>query len=133
MSHQGVDLARQAYSAFQDQDLDRFLAVLDPEVEVVPIMGSELAGTVYRGHEGIRDWWDHFFAVFRNFEVDLQEVRDLGDRVIAASRFQSEGAESESGAYPDLVVWTLSELRNDKIIRWRTFRSEAEALEATRS
>jgi len=131
MSHQGEDLARQAYSAFLDQDLDRFLALLDPEIEVVPIIGSDLAGTVYRGHEGIRDWWDHFFAVFRNFEVDLEEVRDLGDQVIATSRFQSEG--SESGAHPDLVVWTVSELRNDKIVSWRTFRSEAEALEATRS
>jgi len=131
MSHQGEDLARQAYSAFLDQDLDRFLALLDPEIEVVPIIGSDLAGTVYRGHEGIRDWWDHFFAVFRNFEVDLEEVRDLGDQVIATSRFQSEG--SESGAHPDLVVWTMSELRNDKIVSWRTFRSEAEALEATRS
>ena len=75
MSQQNEDLTRQLLSAFQDRDLDRFLAVLDPEVEVIPIVGSELAATVYRGHEGIRDWWDRMFAVFGEVEVSLDEVR----------------------------------------------------------
>jgi uncharacterized protein (TIGR02246 family) len=123
-----TDLVRQMLGAFQDQDLDRFLSLLDPQVEVIPIVGSELAGTVYRGHDGIRDWWDHFFAVFPKINVRLEEVRDLGDRVIASSRFQSE--DGKGAAQPELVVWTVSELRDDKILSWRTFANEAEALEA---
>jgi ketosteroid isomerase-like protein len=125
-SHHGADLVREMHRAFLDQDLDRFLTLLDPDIEVVPIVGSELDGMVYRGHAGVRDWWDHFRAVFRNVEVSLDEVRDLGDRVIAASRFQSEGP--EGGVQPELTVWTVSEVRNDKIVSWRSFRSEGEAL-----
>ena len=130
MSQQNEDLTRQLLSAFQDRDLDRFLAVLDPEVEVIPIVGSELAATVYRGHEGIRDWWDRMFAVFGEVEVSLDEVRDFGDRVIAVSRFHNLG--DESGAQPDLVIWTVTEVGNDKIVSWRSFRTEAEALDAMR-
>jgi ketosteroid isomerase-like protein len=130
MSQQSEDLTRQLLSAFQDRDLDRFLAVLDPEVEVIPIVGSELAATVYRGHEGVRDWWDRMFTVFEEVEVSLDEVRDFGDHAIAVSRFHHLG--DESGARPDLVVWAVNEVRNDKIVRWRSFRTEAEALDAMR-
>jgi ketosteroid isomerase-like protein len=128
MSPRGEDLVRQLYRAFMDRDQDRFLELLDPEVEVVPILGSELAGTTYRGHDGVRDWWEHFFAIFRNFDVEVDEVRDLGDRVIAKSRFISEAGEGTG--HPQLAVWTVSELRGDKIATWQTFRTEAEALEA---
>jgi ketosteroid isomerase-like protein len=121
------ELARQQFAAFHDRDLDRFLAGLDPNVEVVPIVGSELADTVYHGHRGVRDWWEHIFSVFPNGEVALEDVRDLGDRVIVASRFHAQGIASDR---PDLTVWTLSDVRDGKIVTWRTFRTEAEALEA---
>jgi ketosteroid isomerase-like protein len=124
---QTEELARQQFAAFRDRDLDRFLAGLDPNVEVVPIVGSELADTVYRGHDGVRDWWEHIFSVFPKVEVALEEVRDLGDRVIVASRFHGQGIATDQ---PDLTVWTMSDVRDGKILTWRTFRTEAEALEA---
>ena len=114
--------------AFQDHDLERFLGLLDPEVEVEPIVGSELAGTVYRGHEGVRDWWDQYFAVFRTVDVSLEEVRDLGDRVLTASRFH--GDDRGGSIKPELVVWTVADLRGDKVVSWRSYRSETEALES---
>jgi hypothetical protein len=69
--------------------------------------------------------------VFGGVEVSLAEVRDFGDRVIAVSRFHHLGG--ESGVQPDLVVWTVSEVRNDKIVSWRSFRTKAEALDAVRA
>jgi ketosteroid isomerase-like protein len=129
MSPRAEDLAWQAYHAFEARDLESFLDLLDPDVEVVPILGSELAGTVYQGHDGIRDWWDNYFAVFRNPGVIVEEIRDLGDRAIAVMRFRGDADTGE--ASPDLRVWTVTEFRDDKIVAWRTYRSEAEALEGS--
>jgi ketosteroid isomerase-like protein len=122
-----ADLVRQMLGALQDKDLERFLSLLDPEIEIVPIVGSELAGTLYRGHEGVRDWWDNYFARFGSVDVSLDEVRDLGEQVLTASRFHST---EDGDSQPELVVWTVSELRDDKILSWRTFANEAEAVEA---
>jgi ketosteroid isomerase-like protein len=123
-----ADLVGRMLGAFQARDLDRFLELLDPEVEVEPIVGSELAGTVYRGHDGIRDWWDNYFARFPKVNISLEEVRDLGDRVLTASRFHDE--DGGGAGQPDLVVWTVAELRDSKILSWRSYRNEAEALDS---
>src|SRR5436190_21693380 len=99
--------------AFQARDLDRFVSMLDADVEILPIVGSELAGTVYRGHEGVRDWWDNYFARFRTVDVSVEQVRDLGDSVIAASRFHAR--DEEGATQPELVVWTVMDVSGDKI------------------
>ena len=112
--------------ALHDKDLDRFLSLLDPEIEIVPIVGSELAGTVYRGRSGVRDWWDNYFARFGSVDISVDEVRELGDRVITASRFHNP--DEDGGPQSELVVWTIVSLRGDKILSWRTYRDEAEAL-----
>jgi SnoaL-like domain len=128
MSTSGEELARRAGRAFQDRRLDEFLELMDPAVELTPLLGSELAGTVYRGHEGVRHWWDHCFSVFGDCEISIDEVREIGDHLLAATRFK--GTRSEGWLQPELVLWTLSEVHGGRILRWQTFHTEAEALEA---
>jgi ketosteroid isomerase-like protein len=120
-------LVTQLLDAIQKRDLDRFLSLLDPEVEIVPIVGSELAGTVYRGHEGVRDWWENYFARFGSVDISFDEVRDLGAQVLAASRFHNP---EPGDAQPELVVWTVVALRDNRVLSWHSFRNEAEALES---
>jgi ketosteroid isomerase-like protein len=128
MSAQGVDLVRQAHDAVNDHDFERFVSLLAPDVEAVPLV-SELAGTSYRGHEGIRDWWDHVFAVFPHAEVEFEQLRDLGEHVIAEMRFRGGGSEGDGNS--DLTIWVVYEIRDAKIAGWRSYRSEDEALAAS--
>jgi ketosteroid isomerase-like protein len=127
MARPNEELFGEMLDAFQARDLDRFLACLDPDIEVIPVVGSALADTVYRGHDGVRDWWDRMFSVFPKVEVSIDEIHDLGGRTIAASRFHGQAV--AGGARSDLVVWTVTDVRDGKIVSWRTFRTEAEALE----
>jgi ketosteroid isomerase-like protein len=128
MARPNEELFEEMLDAYQARDLDRFLAGLHPEIEIIPIVGSELADTVYRGHDGVRDWWDRMFSIFPKVEVSIDEIRDLGGRAIAASRFHGQAV--AGGAQSDLVIWTVTEVRDGKIVSWRTFRTEAEALAA---
>jgi hypothetical protein len=117
------DQMRLATDAMIRRDFDRFVEFFDPDAEVSPLV-SELDGTVYQGHNGIRTWWNNLIAVFPNFVAEVIEVRDLGDEFLTVTTFQGDDASIE------LTMWTLVALRNGKIAGWRSFRTEGEALEA---
>jgi ketosteroid isomerase-like protein len=95
-----------------------------PVLEV--LLGGE--ATVYRGYQGIRDLFRDVDAAFAEFHVEVAEIRDLGDRVVAAGRMRARG--KASGAETDSAVGYLVDFRNGKALRVRTFLDPSEALEA---
>ena len=56
MSQENVELYRRATQAFNDRELDAFLALMDADVEAVPRIGA-VEGD-YHGHDGMRRWWE---------------------------------------------------------------------------
>ena len=59
MSRANVETVRRAVDAWNADDLDGFLAELDPDVEWQPAIEPGLEGkaTTYRGHDGARQIW----------------------------------------------------------------------------
>ena len=128
MSQENVELHCQAIDAFNRRDLGAYLALTHPEVEFTPYEVSVQGGEPYRGHAGVRSWWEESFAVFPDFRGEVYEVRELGDRTFARGRIRGQGA--GSGASFERALWQVAEWRDGKIVWWGTFESEAEALEA---
>ena len=126
MSRENVELHYRAGDAFNRRDLDAFLALMDPEVEFIPYVVT-MEGT-YRGHDGIRRWWQDLFEVFPDWKVEAEEVRDLGDLTLMRGRLRGQGA--TSGAPFERPYWGAVEWRDEQIVWWHAFGSEAEALEA---
>jgi ketosteroid isomerase-like protein len=126
MSQDNIELAHQAFDAFNRRDVDAFLEVMAADVEVFPRQAA-MEG-VYRGHAGIRRWWADLLDVFPDFAVEVIEVRDLGHMTLSALRFLGHGADSESPF--DETVWMLGDGCDGKCVWWRVYGSEAEALEA---
>jgi hypothetical protein len=96
-------------------------------VECVPLL-MEPDGASYHGHEGIRRWLDELFGVFPDFGADIQEVRDFGDLLVVAALTRGQGVGSDVPF--QATVWQVVEIRDGKVVRWRNYWSEAEALEA---
>jgi ketosteroid isomerase-like protein len=126
MSQENVELNRRGFQAFNDRDLDGLLAVLDEDVEVVPILAA-MEGS-YHGHDGIRRWWAGLLGGFPDISVEVLEVRDLGDVTVTVVRVSGRGAESDTPF--DAAVWQVHQWRHGKCIRWHAYPSESEALEA---
>jgi ketosteroid isomerase-like protein len=126
MSLENVELAHRSIDAFNRRDLDALLALMDDDVQGFPPLAS-LEGD-YRGHAGIRRWWESVFDNLPDFTIEVLDVRDPGDLTIAALRNRAHGA--VSGTPVDQRLWLVGEWRNRKVVWWRTFRSEEEALEA---
>jgi ketosteroid isomerase-like protein len=59
MSQENVETVQRAVAAWNADDLDAFLAVLDTDVEWHPAIEPGLEGkaTTYRGHDGARRIW----------------------------------------------------------------------------
>ena len=127
MSQENVELVYRAYAAFNRRDLDAALALHDPDVEIEPLLGAAL-GTTYRGHDGLRKWWEELLSAFPDFSAEPLEVRDLGDLVLGALHVRGHGAGSD--VQFDQTIWQVGEWRDGKLLWFRTYTSEREALEA---
>jgi ketosteroid isomerase-like protein len=127
MSQENVELHQRAFDAFNRRDLDAFLALADRNVELTPL-NLELEGGSYLGHEGLRSFWKDYLAVFPDFSVELDEVRDLGDVTVARVRLRGHGTGSDVPF--EQPIWQVAEWRRRKCVWWHSFRSEADALEA---
>jgi ketosteroid isomerase-like protein len=126
MSHENVELARQAYDALNRRDFDAFLALMDADVEALPRVVAIEGG--YHGHEGIRRWWEHLVDSLPDIVIETVAVRDLGDLTLAAVRIRGHGAGSDTPLAETL--WTLAEWRHGKCVWWANYGTEAEALQA---
>jgi hypothetical protein len=129
MSQENVELTQRAIDAFNRRDLGAYLALQDPDVEFTPYEVWVQGGEPYRGHAGVRSWWEESFAVFPNLRAEVYEIRDFGDKTFTHGRLRGQGA--GSGAAIERAMWLVNEWRDKKCVWWCSFESEGEALEAT--
>jgi ketosteroid isomerase-like protein len=84
------------------------------------------------GFEEWRQWARDTAEVFGEFVLEIQELLDFGDQVVAVVQLRGRGTSSgvslEDLQPPFAVVWTL---RDGKVIKGVAFRGKSEALEAT--
>jgi hypothetical protein len=72
--------------------------------------------------------WEDVLNATPDLTMEAVEVRDLGDLTLATVRVRGHGASSDM--FLEGTLWVVARLRAGKIVWWRDFRSEAEALEA---
>src|SRR3954466_7370012 len=98
MSQENVEVFKSAFDAINRRDAEALLAELDPEVgwHGAILMGMGGKRTVYRGHEGVREWLRDLYETLSEFQAEYAEVRDLGDRTVAIGRVRARGTASEA-------------------------------------
>ena len=129
MSEENLEaLVRRGVDAINRRDFDLLLALADPEVVGEPrIAGTE--GAAYRGHDGLRSWWENIFAVFPDFTLEVLDVQTHGDWTITKVHGRGTGASSDAPFQQ--TAWQVVEWRDAKCVWLHTYESESEALEAT--
>jgi ketosteroid isomerase-like protein len=86
---------------------------------------------VYRGHDEARSFFEEeWFGVFpfEDWEVEVEETIDRGDRVIVIARQLGRGA--SSGATTGLEFAQTYSLRAGQIVRVETYLDRQKAIEA---
>ena len=126
MSEENVGTAKRMYEALARDDLEAFLAHVDPDVEFHSLI-LEIEG-VFHGHEGVREWWSGIRTTFPDWYPSIVDVQPLGDRVVIHARGSGSGAASGVGLEEDF--WQVAEFSDGRMTWYRAVRSEKEALEA---
>jgi ketosteroid isomerase-like protein len=117
---------RSSYDAFHRRDLDEFLSYHESDVEFKSLV-LEVEG-VYRGHDGLRAWWENVVDVFPDWMPQIEDAREAGNRVLLRVRVEGHG--TGTGIDLDRHAWNVVEVHDGRITSSAFFRTEEEALHA---
>ena len=129
MSQENVEAVRAlveaALAALNADDLPGFLALVDEDVEFTSMV-AELEGTTFRGHDGVRVWWETVRGAFQDIRWDLLDIQGSPERVVTNLRMTG----TLGGVPVTQTMWQAATARDGRATWWGLFRTEAEALEA---
>jgi ketosteroid isomerase-like protein len=130
MSAATIEIVRSLFDAFADgrTNLDLVVAALDPDVEIHGAVGGLGEGAVIRGREAVVQELLPDTAVWADRRVELQEVLDTDDRVVALAREYRRGR--GSGVEVENEIALIYTFDGDAVIRIEPYMSQAEALAA---
>jgi ketosteroid isomerase-like protein len=128
MSEENVEIVRRGFEAINRGDIEGAVSYADPDSELHSAIVGSAEGNVYRGHDGLRQWFAEVMESFEELRTELTEFRDLGDRVVAFGHIHARGR--ESGLELDAVTGWVVTVRNGKVLRAEGYLSYVEALEA---
>jgi len=122
-----MDPIREFIRAFNERDLDAFVAVLDPEVELHSGRGLR------KGVEAARIWATRKPGGVQQ-AIELDELYEDGTeggggRAVALITRRWHWAEDGAAAGEDEMAWVF-ELRQHRILGWRPYEDRAKALAA---
>ncbi len=130
MSQENVEAFTRGLEAGNRGDVETLLEVLDPEVAWHSALHALLGGeaTVYRGHDGVREMLRDLYQAFDEIHIEISEIRDLGDGLVAIGRNRARG--KGSGAETETPFALVTEIKNGKTTSVRGYLDPKEALKA---
>lgn len=123
MSQKDLDAVRDAWAAISADDFAGFISLIDPEVEFTSLV-AEAEAITYRGHEGVRRWWDSVREAFPDFRASTIDLREEGDQILAHIRLCG----TVHGTQVEQAIWQVLTPRDERVVRWTVHRTEEEAL-----
>jgi len=124
-----ADVLRTAFDAWNRDDCDAWLELLDPDIEistagVFPDLAAE-----YHGRDLAAKFWRQLREPWETFRILAEEIEEDGDVVFASVRFQGTGV--DSGVEVDMPFGNAILMRDGvatNIVNRRTAEEAREAL-----
>jgi ketosteroid isomerase-like protein len=121
-----VDIMRTALASFNERDGAGFDALLDQHAEIVPVRAA-LEGTTFRGPDAASQYCAAIEESWEELRWEVEDIRNLGGRVIALGHIQGRGRDSGVGI--DATGAWVADLSDGLITRFHTYSDRAKALE----
>ena len=133
MSQENVEFVKGFLTAGADADKQALLAALpeviaqmcDPEIEWIEDP-QRPDSRIYRGHDGVRESFERWLDQWDEYGMEAERFADYGDDVFVVAREHGRGA--TSGATVSARIYLVFTFREGKVLRYREFYDEAEAL-----
>ena len=128
MSQENIEVIRAGYAAWANRDLDTLLEMLHPEVEFQTSGSFPDLAPIYRGHQGMRSFWDAMLVPWDSFRLDVERIVEGDECAAVAIRFRARG--KGSGVPTDLRQGHAVRFKDGRIAKLSAHASFDEALEA---
>jgi ketosteroid isomerase-like protein len=128
MSEENTEVVRKSFDAIGRGDLESLLELYDPEIEFQPLTATRVETGGYRGHQGVRDYFEEAAEVWEEVRPVAGQITTTDDDVIVFGHCAIRGRASEIETESP-CAWVVT-VRDGKITRHRVFGSNEEALEA---
>jgi uncharacterized protein len=126
MSRENMEAVRRVFDAVNDRDIEAMQALFSEDGEFHSVLAAS-EGRVFRGHQGIRDYFEWFDDAFEEFRNEVEEVIEADEnRVVALARFIARGR--ESGVVLDQPIGAVFSLLGGQVTRMESYFDRAEAL-----
>ena len=106
------------------RDLEGFLANVHPDVEFRSLI-AEAEGGTFRGHEGVRLWWDQVAEAMGGLKFEPRRIEEVADGVTVELTVTGRADEVDVSQ----VMWQAVRMRDEKVGAWTTVRTGEEARE----
>jgi len=127
MSQENVEILERLIDALGRGDVDEVLSLVTEDV--VWIAARSAVEGAFHGHDGMRRFCSDNAESFDVFRLGTsEELRDLGDRVLAVGTLHIRGR--GGGVETDFPVAGIATFDGGKLSRWEDFRYRELALEA---
>jgi ketosteroid isomerase-like protein len=120
-----------AYEAWSRRDVDALLDAVHPDAEARPILGANIGASVYRGHEGLREWFRDLHQEWETFHTRVTRIDERGDRALLTIDVKARGR--ASGIVIEGDLYHVVELRDGLILRLDAYRDRDAAMQAFES
>ena len=122
-----MEIVRRANTSWESGDWQGPAELFDPDIEVVFSTTAFPDPGAYRGGRVALAAWDRWLEAWEDFRLELEDIIDLGSRVVSLNRLHGLG--KTSGATVDAEVGCIFDCHRGRIVRM-VFCDRAEALEA---
>ncbi len=82
MSQENAEIMRRAYAALEKQGVEEMLAFTHPDFEMITPASLASEPDTYRGHDGVRRYFDSFGDAMEGVYLEGLEFIPAGDKVM---------------------------------------------------
>ena len=94
MSEQNVERDRRLVETFNTRDVEAFIALCDPDIEVHSVF-TAVGGTTYHGHDGVRKWHRDLQETWgEEIRIESEAFFDLGEHTLGFQVIHGRGLQS---------------------------------------
>ncbi len=128
MARTNPELARKAFAAFNESGTEAMLEYL--REDFVMTTPAEVAAEpgVYRGHDGVREYWDSFFEVMEVIRPEPVRFHESGDWLLIELEVYVRG--KGSGVSAEQMAYAAMRVEDGKAAELTFFQTLDDGLEA---
>jgi ketosteroid isomerase-like protein len=91
VNEDNVELMRRAFEDLAEGGVEAMLPYIDEDFEMTTPANLAAEPDTYRGHDGVRRWFDTFYEAMDSVRIEPQEIEAVGDRVAVRFHMTARG------------------------------------------